>query len=214
MAESGCLELSGVKGVYTSDSTSSTCQESTWFSFMTPKQSLKAAVYLVNTLPGFDDEDTLADSRPTSTPTSRSTPTPGTSAATRPRSPRCAASARACGRLWDVDRDGAVPLVNEMLRDGRALPRLVIHDDYDWHIHATSDDAPLATRILVEAAMAFVDVIRADEYDRVRVCAADDCDSVYIDYSQNGSKRYCDTGNCGNRMNVNAYRERKAQETA
>ena len=50
--------------------------------------------------------------------------------------------------------------------------------------------------------------------DRIRVCAADDCDSVYIDYSKNGSKRYCDTGNCGNRMNVNAYRRRKARETA
>jgi predicted RNA-binding Zn ribbon-like protein len=116
--------------------------------------------------------------------------------------------------LWDVDREGAVPLVNGMLRDGQALPRLVIHDGYDWHIHATSDDAPLATRILVEAAMAFVDVIRADEYDRVRVCSADDCESVYIDYSKNGSKRYCDTGNCGNRMNVNAYRQRKARESA
>ena len=62
----------------------------------------------------------------------------------------------------------------------------MIHDEYDWHIHATRDDAPLATRILVEAAMAFVDVIRADEYDRVRVCEADDCDAVYIDYSRTG----------------------------
>ena len=100
-----------------------------------------------------------------------------------------------------------------MLRDGGALPQLTIHDGYDWHVHATSDDAPLATRILVEAAMAFVDVIRANEYDRVRVCSADDCTSVYVDYSRNGSKRYCDTGNCGNRMNVNAYRARKARET-
>lgn len=116
--------------------------------------------------------------------------------------------------LWLVDRAGAVPLVNDMLRDGGALPRLVIHDGYDWHVHATSETAPLATRILVEAAMAFVDVIRADEYDRVRVCAADDCRSVYIDYSKNGSKRYCDTGNCGNRMNVNAYRRRKARESS
>ncbi|MFE1645232.1 CGNR zinc finger domain-containing protein [Microbacterium sp. P01] len=116
--------------------------------------------------------------------------------------------------LWRTDRAGAVPLVNAMLRDGQALPQLVIHDDYDWHIHATSDAAPLATRILVEAAMAFTDVIRSDAYDRVRVCAADDCGSVYVDYSRNGSKRYCDTGNCGNRMNVNAYRRRKAQESA
>jgi len=115
--------------------------------------------------------------------------------------------------LWQVDREGAVPLVNAMLRDGEALPRLEIHDGYDWHIHATSDDADLGTRILVESAMALVDVIRSDEYARMRVCAADDCDAVYVDYSRNRSKRYCDTGNCGNRMNVNAYRARKASET-
>ena len=116
--------------------------------------------------------------------------------------------------LWRVDRESAVPLVNDMLRDGGALPQLVIHDGYDWHIHATDRDVPLATRIMVEGAMAFVDVIRSDEYDRIRVCAADDCLSVYVDYSKNGSKRYCDTGNCGNRMNVNAYRRRRARETA
>lgn len=116
--------------------------------------------------------------------------------------------------LWEVDRVQAVPIVNGMLRDGGALPQLVIHDGYDWHVHATSDETPLATRILVESAMAFVDVIRSDEYDRVRVCSADDCSAVYIDYSRNGSKRYCDTGNCGNRMNVNAYRARRARETA
>ncbi|MGZ8804280.1 MAG: CGNR zinc finger domain-containing protein [Microbacterium sp.] len=177
------------------------------------EQSLKAAVHLVNTLPGYDDEDTLrtADDfdaylavNPYTGTIRRDAAEIDAVRAIRPR----------LRRLWDVDREGAVPLVNEMLRDGHALPRLVIHDEYDWHIHATSDDAPLATRILVEAAMAFVDVIRSDEYDRVRVCSADDCHSVYIDYSRNGSKRYCDTGNCGNRMNVNAYRERKAQESA
>ena len=116
--------------------------------------------------------------------------------------------------LWTTDRDGAVPLVNDMLHDGAALPRLVAHEGYpEWHIHATDDDAPVHTRILVETAMAFIDVIRSDEYARVRVCAADDCASVYVDYSRNSSKRYCDTGNCGNRMNVNAYRRRKAGGT-
>lgn len=115
--------------------------------------------------------------------------------------------------LWTLDRDSAVPLVNAMLHDGNAVPRLVRHDAYDWHIHATPDDGPLADRILIEAAMAFVDVIRADAYERIRVCSADDCGAVYVDFSRNGSKRYCDTGNCGNRMNVNAYRQRKARES-
>ena len=116
--------------------------------------------------------------------------------------------------LWSVDRTAAVPLVNAMLRDGQALPQLVIHDGFDWHIHATEPDAPLSVRMLVESAMAFVDVIRSDQWDRVRRCEADDCEAVYIDFSKNGSKRYCDTGNCGNRMNVIAYRRRKAEESA
>lgn len=115
--------------------------------------------------------------------------------------------------LWALDRDSAVPVVNAMLHDSNAVPRLVRHDAYDWHIHATPDDGPLADRILIEAAMAFVDVIRADAYERIRVCSADDCGAVYVDFSRNGSKRYCDTGNCGNRMNVNAYRQRKALES-
>jgi predicted RNA-binding Zn ribbon-like protein len=176
------------------------------------QQSLMAAVYLVNTLPGFDGEDTLV----TIADFERYLAVNPYTGTIRRDEGEVAAVRGIRARLrelWDVDRDGAVPLVNGMLRDGGALPRLVKHDGYDWHIHATSDDAPLATRILVEAAMAFVDVIRADEYDRVRVCSADDCESVYIDYSKNGSKRYCDTGNCGNRMNVNAYRQRKARET-
>ena len=79
---------------------------------------------------------------------------------------------------------------------------------------AEKSEAPLSVRMLVESALAFVDVIRSDQWDRVRVCAADDCESVYVDFSKNGSKRYCDTGNCGNRMNVIAYRRRKAEESA
>lgn len=117
-------------------------------------------------------------------------------------------------RLWRTTREGAVPIVNGLLREAQALPQLVIHDEYDWHIHATSDDASLASRMVVETAMAFTDVIRADQWQRVRICSADDCASVYVDFSKNGSKRYCDTGNCGNRMNVNAYRRRRAKETA
>ncbi|WP_344091823.1 CGNR zinc finger domain-containing protein [Microbacterium deminutum] len=176
------------------------------------QQSLMAAVHLVNTLPAFDDEDTLVTIADFEKYLAMN-PYSGTIRRDSDEVEAVRGIRSRLRQLWDVDRDSAVPLVNAMLRDGEALPRLVRHDGYDWHVHATSDDAPLATRILVEAAMAFVDVIRADEYDRVRVCSADDCESVYIDYSKNGSKRYCDTGNCGNRMNVNAYRARKARET-
>jgi predicted RNA-binding Zn ribbon-like protein len=37
---------------------------------------------------------------------------------------------------------------------------------------------------------------------------------VLVDLSKNSSKRYCDTGNCGNRTNVAAYRARKRLQSA
>ncbi len=112
--------------------------------------------------------------------------------------------------LWSVDRDEAAERVNAMLREARALPYLTRHDQWDWHLHATDLGEPLATRILVEAAMAFVDVIRSDEYARVAVCAADDCQAVLVDLSRNRSRRFCDVNNCANRAHVAAYRARRA----
>lgn len=109
--------------------------------------------------------------------------------------------------LWSADEGGVVERVNELLRRESALPQLVRHGDWDWHLHATPNEAPLATRWGVETAMAMVDLVRAGELRRLRHCAASDCDRVLIDLSRNRSKRYCDSG-CGNRLNVAAYRAR------
>ncbi len=98
----------------------------------------------------------------------------------------------------------------ELLREARALPQLVKHDNWGYHVHATAPDAPLATRMAVEAAMAFTDVIRMGELGRLRVCAADDCDNVHVDLSKNRSRRFCGTS-CSNRVNVAAYRSRRSR---
>jgi predicted RNA-binding Zn ribbon-like protein len=112
-------------------------------------------------------------------------------------------------RVWYADEDGVVAIVNKLLRDSNALPQLVRHDGHPYHLHATPADAPLATRMAVEAAMAFVDVVRGGELGRLRVCAHPDCDNVVVDLSRNRSKRFCDAG-CGNRAAVTAYRARRA----
>ena len=114
-------------------------------------------------------------------------------------------------RVWSLDRDTAVVEVNRMLGDAAALPQLVRHDDFDWHMHATAAEAPLAERIRVEASLALMDVIRMDEMGRLRVCGADDCTGLFLDLSRNGSKRFCSV-RCGNRMNMIAFRERRAAE--
>jgi predicted RNA-binding Zn ribbon-like protein len=110
--------------------------------------------------------------------------------------------------LLTADRDEAAGMVNAMLAETGALPQLVRHDTWDWHLHAVDPDAPLATRVTVETAMAMVDVIRADELSRLAVCAQDDCDGLVLDLSRNRSRRYCSTA-CTNRAAVTAYRARQ-----
>ncbi len=115
-------------------------------------------------------------------------------------------------RLWDAGKDEAAEIVNALLRETNALPQLVKHDHWDYHLHATAPDAPLADRMAVEAAMAFTDVIRSGQLDRLRRCAAAHCDDVHIDLSKNRSRRFCSVS-CANRTNVAAYRTRRANQT-
>ena len=112
-------------------------------------------------------------------------------------------------RLWDAGPDDAAGLVNTLLREARALPQLVRHDGWDYHVHATPPDAPLADRMAVEAAMAFADVVRTQQLERLRLCAADDCSNDHVDLSKNRSRRFCSTL-CANRTNVAADRTRHA----
>jgi predicted RNA-binding Zn ribbon-like protein len=111
-------------------------------------------------------------------------------------------------RFWKLNELGVVTLVNSMLQNGRALPQLLKHDGWDYHLHGTAPDAPLATRMAVDAAMGMVDLVRTKELSRLRVCDYPTCENVLVDLSKNRSKRFCDTG-CGNRAAVDAYRARR-----
>ncbi|MGS0684796.1 CGNR zinc finger domain-containing protein [Nakamurella sp. GG22] len=116
-------------------------------------------------------------------------------------------------QIWLSDEDEVVRIVNELLREAGALPQLVKHDEWPYHLHATPAAAPLASRMAVEAAMAIVDVVRSEELSRLRICDSPTCDDVVVDLSKNRSKRFCD-GSCGNRAAVAAYRARRAGRTS
>ena len=111
--------------------------------------------------------------------------------------------------VWSCDVEHAVALSNELLAAAGTSPWLAAHDGLDWHLHVTRPDAPLVDRLAGEAAMAFADLIRVGELDRLGICAAPDCDAVLVDLTRNRSRRFCDTGNCGNRQHVAAYRARR-----
>ncbi len=111
-------------------------------------------------------------------------------------------------RMWLDDTQAQVDCVNEMLRNAAALPQVVRHDEFDWHLHATTPQEPLATRMAVEAAMAMVDVIRMGETERLKICDAEGCEHIFADLSRNRSRRYCSVS-CSNRMAAAAYRTRQ-----
>jgi predicted RNA-binding Zn ribbon-like protein len=103
-------------------------------------------------------------------------------------------------------------VINELLDDSSARPWLVDHGGgWGWHLHVTRPDAPLVHRIAAQAAFAFADLVRLGETERLRRCAAPGCRAVLVDLSRNRSRLYCDTGNCGNRQHVAAYRARQVR---
>ncbi len=116
------------------------------------------------------------------------------------------------GDIWAVadDEEETVRQVNALLSDTKAAPWLTRHAEMpEWHLHLASVDDPLAQRMGAEMAMALADLIRGGELRRLKICAAPDCAAVLTDLSRNRSRIFCDTGNCGNRQHVAAYRQRQ-----
>ena len=115
--------------------------------------------------------------------------------------------------IWRAEDTSALAeLVNELLSDSGARPRLTDHGGgWGWHLHVTGHQAALEDRIAAQAGFALADLVRLREESRLRCCEAPGCNAVLVDLSKNRSRRYCDTGNCGNRQHVAAYRERRAE---
>lgn len=119
------------------------------------------------------------------------------------------------GRIWATadDEVRAVEEVNALLSDTKASPWLTRHPEMpDWHLHLASIHDPLWRRMGAEMAMALADLIRGGELRRLKICAAPDCEATLVDLSRNRSGKFCDTGNCGNRQHVAAYRERRSNK--
>lgn len=115
---------------------------------------------------------------------------------------------------WETTEPAALAAIsNDLLDQSGARPWLTDHNG-TWHLHVTKADAPLVHRIAAQAGFAFADLVRLGETERLRQCLAPACDAVLIDLSRNRSRMYCDTGNCGNRQHVAAYRARQTQEAS
>jgi predicted RNA-binding Zn ribbon-like protein len=103
---------------------------------------------------------------------------------------RGGAGARAADRLAVAIRD-AIGRSTFEAADGR----------FAWR-----PDAHAASRWIDAAALGFEQLLRSDDFARVRQCAR--CTWFFVDRGRGVGRRWCDMRTCGNRAKVEAFRER------
>jgi predicted RNA-binding Zn ribbon-like protein len=103
--------------------------------------------------------------------------------------------------------DQVADLVNALLQDYRAAPKLSRHDGEPWHLHYRSTAAGLATEWGAGCATGLAVVVDGQAIGRLGVCRAEACDRVFVDVSRNASRRFC-SESCLNRTKVAAFRAR------
>ena len=112
------------------------------------------------------------------------------------------------------DETAAIDQINDLLSQTGASPQIVAHDGRGPHLHVSRPTAPLADRMAAHFAMGLAWLVVAGEAGRIRSCESPACRSVFVDFSKNRSRRYCDSRTCGNRLHVAAYRARKQNPAA
>jgi predicted RNA-binding Zn ribbon-like protein len=112
------------------------------------------------------------------------------------------------------DEAAAIAQINNLLSQAGASPQVAAHDGRGPHLHVSRPEFPLADRMAAHFAMGLAWLVVAGEAGRIRSCESPSCHEVFVDFSRNRSRRYCDSRTCGNRLHVAAYRARRQDALA
>ncbi|HEY1271990.1 MAG TPA: CGNR zinc finger domain-containing protein [Terriglobales bacterium] len=100
----------------------------------------------------------------------------------------------------------ALEQLNNVVREAggnRVLARGEDHFHWQW----LQKDEPLHW-ILWPIALGAAALLASDDMAKVRSCAAETCDWLFLDHSKNRSRRWCDMKVCGNRNKVRRFYRR------
>ncbi|HET8665099.1 MAG TPA: CGNR zinc finger domain-containing protein [Nocardioides sp.] len=90
----------------------------------------------------------------------------------------------------------------------RVLSDLPVRLTWDGGAPVLSTDAPGVLGGLARVALAAHESVRSRDWERLKICAFDECAWAYFDHSKNRSRAYCEYG-CGNKVKTRAYRARR-----
>lgn len=109
------------------------------------------------------------------------------------------------------DEEAAARLLNEILADVAAMPRVSVYAGAEPHLHFEPMEGSPAGWLGAVTAMGLSIVLVEDGLDRFGICSSSTCGDVFVDTSRNRSRRHC-SDTCTTRENVAAYRERQKAE--
>lgn len=115
---------------------------------------------------------------------------------------------RWCAIVDTPDEHDRAALVNRLLADTTAYPRMTDHDGV-WHLHYRPDNMPLGKVLGALASVGTALHLSGRGMHRLARCALDECSAIYVDTSRTGRQRYCST-RCANRDAVRRHRARRA----
>jgi predicted RNA-binding Zn ribbon-like protein len=116
-------------------------------------------------------------------------------------------------RVFDEAASGretrAIQALNRLLGDFPAAMSISDHSTTDgWHLHLLDPEAGPARQYVTGAALGLAYTIAHRGLDRLGICCATPCRSVFVDTTTNASRRYC-SERCATRANVAAHRARR-----
>jgi predicted RNA-binding Zn ribbon-like protein len=84
-------------------------------------------------------------------------------------------------------------------------------DSFVWEWHEADGSLELPVWMVARSA---AELLTSDSLGRVRECAGEKCDWLFLDASRNRSRRWCDMAECGNRAKAQRNYARRRGSTA
>ena len=105
--------------------------------------------------------------------------------------------------------EGAVQTLNGAMSDAALSVRFEPDGTPSLAVRGSTPGAVVAPIVAI-----VYEAMVNDTWQRLKACAADDCQWAFFDRSRNHSATWCSMQVCGNRATVRAYRERRAESGA